>query len=47
MAAHGRPVPFEGGIKDSDDKAAGGHRTEAKKQHYDNEVLVVKPPRRR
>lgn len=35
------------GITDSDDKSAGGHRTEAMRQRYDHEVPVVKPPTRR
>jgi len=34
------------GITDSDDKSAGGHRTEAMRQLYDHEVPVVNPPTR-
>jgi site-specific recombinase XerC len=34
------------GITDSDNKAAGGHRTEAMRQRYDHEVPLVKPPRK-
>ena len=33
------------GITDSDDKAAGGHRSERMRQHYDHDVPVVEPPR--
>jgi site-specific recombinase XerD len=35
------------GITDSEDKAAGGHRTEAMRQRYDHEVPTVQPPRKR
>ncbi|WP_313253244.1 integrase [Stenotrophomonas sp.] len=35
------------GITDSDDKASGGHVTEAMRQLYDHEVAVVEPPKRR
>lgn len=34
------------GITDSENKAAGGHRTEAMRQRYDHEVPLVKPPRK-
>jgi len=30
-------------ITDSADKAAGGHRTERMRQHYDHEIPVVEP----
>lgn len=35
------------GITDSDDKASGGHVTEAMRQLYDHDVPVVEPPKRR
>lgn len=34
------------GITDSENKAAGGHKTEAMRQRYDHEVPLVKPPRK-
>lgn len=34
------------GITDSENKAAGGHRTEAMRQRYDHEDPLVKPPRK-
>jgi len=35
------------GITDSDNKASGGHKSEAMRQLYDHEVPLVKPPRKR
>lgn len=35
------------GITDSENKASGGHKSEAMRQLYDHEVPLVKPPRKR
>ena len=35
------------GITHSDDKRAGGHRTEAMRQHYDHELAIFPPPKLR
>lgn len=35
------------GITGSENKASGGHKSEAMRQLYDHEVPLVKPPRKR